>query len=279
MVSILEPEGSDTDKTPAPGSTSSASAPAWMIVVLVVLVAACGWLIYAQNATRKAIAAQAEPLAKAQRAIERLGTHLDAVQQTQAKVQAQADVYAEKLGLTQQELDKAEALAQKYREEQLAQIEQLDALTGEFGAVKDQVATHAKTLGDTRAQLERAIGDLGVQSGLIARNAADLQELKRRGEREYFDFDIKKSKEFDRVGPVAIRLRKADQKRSKYTFRLLADDKEIEKKDKTMLEPVQFYTKGSRSVNEIVVYEISKNRIVGYLSMPKGASAPKGGAE
>jgi hypothetical protein len=279
MVSILEPEPESKKQTSqsaaAPASTSPArqGVPIWTIVVMVLLAAGLGWLIYAQVKTQKALADQAEPLAKAKHTIERLQAQLDSVQKTQAKVQAQADVWAEKLGLTQQEVDKTEALAAKYRKDQLAQLAALDALTGEVGAVKDQVATTAKTLDETRAQLQRAMGDLGEQSGLIARNSSDLAELKRRGERDYFDFDLSKAKSFDRVGPIAIRLRKTDPKRSKFTLTLLADDKEIEKKDKTLLEPVQFYMKGKKTVNEIVVYEIIKDRVIGYLSVAKDASS------
>jgi hypothetical protein len=123
------------------------------------------------------------------------------------------------------------------------------------------------------SQLKRAIGDLGEQSGLIARNHDEVQELKRRGERDYFDFDLRKSKQYDRVGPVAIKLKGTDAKKQKFTLTLMADDKEIEKKDKTLLEPVQFYLKGKRVVNEIVAYEVEKDRIVGYLSVPKEAAS------
>ncbi len=281
MVSILEPESSSTEQMPAAkkgSSTSGASVPpsagnrgasTWLVlltIVLVLVVAALGWLVYAQNATKEAISAQMAPLADMTKKLASNDKRLNALEEQAAKTKAQAEVYAERLGLTQKELDRAEALAKKYREEQLAQ---LGVLTGEIGAVKETVAQHGKAIEETRSQLQRAIGDLGEQSGLIARNFAEVQELKKKGERDYFDFDLKKSKQFDRIGPIAIRLRGADMKKSKFTITLLADDKEIEKKDKTLLEPVQFYLKGKRQINEIVVYEITKDRVIGYLSVPK----------
>jgi len=277
MVSILDQESSSTEQTPAPRKGSSASGGSaggrgsslWLIVLTAALVVVAGvliWLVMAQRATQKAISAQSGPIADIAKQVSTLDKRATVVEEQSAKSRAQLEVLAERLGLTQKEVDRAEALTKKYREEQLAQI---GALTGEIGQVKETVVAHGKAIEETRTQLQRAIGDLGEQSGLIARNFAEVQELKRKGERDYFDFDLKKSKQFDRIGPIAVRLAGADAKRSKFTLTLLADDKEIEKKDKTLLEPVQFYLKGKRTINEIVVYEVAKNRVIGYLSIPK----------
>jgi hypothetical protein len=275
MVSILE--SSSTEQTPAPKKGSSASGGSaggrgsslWLIVLTAVMVVVAGvmiWLVIAQRATQKAISDQSGPLADVAKKVATLDKRATAVEEQSAKSRAQSEVLAERLGLTQKEVDRAEALTKKYREEQLAQI---GALTGEIGQVKETVVAHGKAIEETRTALQRAIGDLGEQSGLIARNFAEVQELKRKGERDYFDFDLKKSKQFDRIGPIAVRLGGSDAKRSRFTLTLLADDKEIEKKDKTLLEPVQFYLKGKRQINEIVVYEVGKNRVIGYLSIPK----------
>jgi len=142
------------------------------------------------------------------------------------------------------------------------------------GAKKDIEATRTD-LEATKSKLERATGDMGVMSGLIAKNHDDLEELRRKGDRNYYEFTIQKSKTPQRVGPVQIALNKADQKKSKYTMTVLADDKSIEKKDKTAGEPVQFYVKGSARLApyEIVVFEVGKNQINGYLATPKEASS------
>ena len=143
------------------------------------------------------------------------------------------------------------------------------------GAKKDIEATKTD-LEATKSKLDRATGDMGVMSGLIARNHDDLDELRRKGDRNYFEFTLQKSKTAQRVGPVQIALNKVDQKKSKYTMMVLVDDKSIEKKDKTAGEPVQFYVKGASRMApyEIVVFDVGKNQITGYLATPKDTSSP-----
>lgn len=165
-------------------------------------------------------------------------------------------------------------------------IENLQVATGsKFENVTGRVDTVEEEITKTQAELKKTIddltsvrGDLGVQSGLIATNATELNVLRELGERNYFEFDIRKSKNTSRVGPISIRLRKADQKRNKYNIDVWADDKKIEKKNKTLLEPVQFYVIGSRTPYELVVNQVDKNRIVGYLATPK-VEKPRGGAQ
>jgi hypothetical protein len=113
---------------------------------------------------------------------------------------------------------------------------------------------------------------------LIAHNRDDLEELRRRGDRNYYEFKLDKGKTPQRVGPVQVTLNKTDQKKGKYTLTVLADDRSIEKKDKTAGEPVQFYMKGASRMApyEIVVFDVGKNQASGYLSTPKdaGGAAP-----
>lgn len=190
-----------------------------------------------------------------------------------AAVRGQTEAVAEKAGMTAAELERTAAAARQLRDEQRKGQENLANLGGEVGKVKDDVAASKAAIEQTQAQLQSAIGDLGEQSGLIARNAEELAALKRTGLRDYFEFDLGKAKTPAPVGPVALRLKDADAKRHKFNMVLIVDDLEIEKKDKTLLEPVQFYRKGSRQLNEIVVYSVEKNRITGYLSTPKAGDA------
>jgi hypothetical protein len=190
-----------------------------------------------------------------------------------AGVRGQTAQIAERAGITEAELDKTAAAARQLREEQRKGQEHLTSLGGEVGKVKEDVAASKAAIAETQAQLQRAVGDLGEQSGLIARNADELSALKRAGLREYYEFDITKAKSPAPVGPVAVRLKDADAKKHKFNMVLVVDDVEIEKKDKTLLEPVQFYRKGSRQLNEIVVYAVQKDRITGYLSTPKAGDA------
>jgi len=122
---------------------------------------------------------------------------------------------------------------------------------------------------------------MNVMSGLIARNRDDLEELKRRGDRNYYEFTVQKSKTPQRVGPVQVSLNRTDPRKSKYTITVFVDDKTIEKKDKTSGEPVQFYVAHTRGIPyELVVFDVGKNQITGYLSTPKeaGAAAPAAAA-
>ena len=143
------------------------------------------------------------------------------------------------------------------------------SLSGTVEGVQQNVAKNRQEIEEAIQDLKTVRGDLGVQSGLIATNGNELNALRELGERNYFDFDITKAKEPQRVGAIQLRLKKADRKRNKFTIELWADDKRIEKKNKTLLEPVQFYVLGSRIPYEIVVQKVEKNRIVGYLATPK----------
>jgi hypothetical protein len=190
-----------------------------------------------------------------------------------AAVRGQTATIAERAGVTEAELERTAAAARQLRDEQRKGQESLANLGGEVGKVKDDVAASKEAIEQTQAQLQRAIGDLGEQSGLIARNAEEVAALKRTNLRDYFEFDLRKAKKASAVGPVAIRLKDADAKRHKFNMVLVVDDIEVEKKDKTLLEPVQFYRKGSRQLHEVVVYSVEKDRITGYLSTPKAGDA------
>jgi chromosome segregation ATPase len=198
------------------------------------------------------------------------------------QLQSDLKVVTNKLNVTQDELDKArkqsKAAGAGYNKKftdlntQLgtkASVDDLNKVSGDVSGVKND-------LDETKGKLERATGDMGVMSGLIARNHDDVEELRRRGDRNYYEFTIQKAKTPQHIGPVSISLNKTDQKRSKYTITVLADDKTIEKKDKTAGEPVQFYLKGAARTSpyEIVVFDVNKNQITGYLSTPKSAGAP-----
>jgi chromosome segregation ATPase len=148
-------------------------------------------------------------------------------------------------------------------------------VSGEVTNVKTEVASTKSELEKTIADLKSVRGDLGVQSGLIATNGQELAALRTLGERNYFEFNLAKSKQPQRIGDISVVLKKTDPKRSKYSIDVLADDKKVEKKDKTANEPVQFYVAKARLPYEIVVNEVQKDRITGYLATPKVQIARK----
>jgi septal ring factor EnvC (AmiA/AmiB activator) len=151
--------------------------------------------------------------------------------------------------------------------------EKLGAVGTEVGAVKGEVASTKEELEKTITELKSVRGDLGVQSGLIATNGKELSALIAKGERNYFEFNLSKTKAPVKVGDIALLLKKTDRKRNKYTVEVYADDKRTEKKDKTVNEPLQFFTSKARIPYEIVVNEVKDNIIVGYLATPKVLAA------
>jgi hypothetical protein len=214
-----------------------------------------------------------------------LAQRLNKADEQNQQLQSDLKVVTGKLNVTQEDLVKARKLTK-------ASVAAYDKkLSGLESNVNTQLASKASTddvtklngdvsgvkndLDATKGKLDRATGDMGVMSGLIARNHDDLEELKRKGDRNYYEFTVQKSKTPQRVGPVQMSLNKTDLKKSKYTMTVLADDKSIEKKDKTAGEPVQFYVKGAQhyAPYEIVVFDVGKNQITGYLSTPKSAGA------
>ena len=191
---------------------------------------------------------------------------------SQAKAEAQA--HAEQLA---RQIQAEEAKVQQQVSSEISEVKsaantanaKIADVTTDVGGVKSQVSATQAELQKTIADLKSTRGDLGVQSGLIATNASELQALKRLGERNYFEFKLGKSKERQRVGDVTLLLKKTDPKKNKYTVEVMADDKLTEKKDKNVNEPIQFYTSKARQPYEIVVNQVQKDLIVGYLATPK----------
>ena len=167
----------------------------------------------------------------------------------------------------------------KLQEDQEATKGSVGSLSSDVTGVKQVVSATKDDLASAKSELQRTIGDLGVQSGLIATNRQELEELKLLGARTYVEFDLRKTSQPQRYSDakVALQLKKTDLKRQKYTFNLISDDRTIEKKDKNTNEPVQFYQQGYRIPSEIVVNQIFKDRILGYISVPRQKSATQMG--
>lgn len=149
----------------------------------------------------------------------------------------------------------------------------LDTLNGDVSTVKGDLSNTQANVETANNELKRVNGDLGVMSGLIATNGKELQSLRDLGEKNYTEFTLKRTAGMQKVGNVQLALAKADAKRNRYTLDVMADDKKVEKRDRTVNEPVQLYMAGYRQPVEIVVNEVKKDEVVGYVAVPKVKAA------
>jgi septal ring factor EnvC (AmiA/AmiB activator) len=264
----------------------NAGTPRWIAVLFGVLFAAVAVVAYvghtAQSKLESDVSKQEDQNKVITAQLEQANTRL-------ADLKGHLEVTEQKIGMTRAEVAQANSRAEAIRKDQINSdkklTDQLGAVQKEseekIGAVatdvtgaKKDIESTKSDLEATKSKLERASGDMGVMSGLIARNHDDLEDLKRRGERNYYEFTLKKAKAPQRVGPIQLNVNKTDQKKSKYTMTVFVDDRQIEKKDRTAGEPVQFYVGSSRSAPyEIVVFQVGKDQLTGYLSTPKEGGA------
>jgi hypothetical protein len=256
------------------------SAGKWILVVLAVIFVAAA--VYGFVTTQQRVEKLTKDLSASQAQVAEL-------QKRMQSSEAQEETLGQKLGMTKKELAQratelqaqqrlAESRLEKEEQEQKQQIGQV---TGEVagvktdvGGVKTDVASTKADLEATKAKLQSAVGDLGVQSGLIANTRGDLEVLKHKGDRNYYEFTLLRGAKAQPVATVALQLKKADPKRGKFTVEVTADDKTIEKKDRNIAEPIQFYSGRDHLLFELVVWTVDKNKATGYLSTPKGAPTP-----
>jgi chromosome segregation ATPase len=237
-----------------------------------------------------------------------LENNYDVADQRLTMLSSDLNVVSKKIGVTTKELEDAQALAiqlkqentqlarrlrsglatkadskavAKFHQEQTSKLTavqqeattKIDGITGEVKVVRvdlDATRTDLKStradLNATRDEVANSRRDLGT---LIARNSTELAELRRKGERDYLEFDLPKSNDFKRVGDILVQLKKTDVKRQKYEVVLNTDDQRIQKKDRTANEPVTFLVGRDRVRYEMVVNSVDRDRIRGYISAPK----------
>jgi hypothetical protein len=200
--------------------------------------------------------------------------------------EADDETLAQQVGMTKKEMATRSAelmRQQRASEARLAeqQKQQISAVSGEVagvktdvGGVKTDVASTKADLEATKAKLQSTVGDLGVQSGLVANTRQDLEILKHKGDRNYYEFTLIKGAKPQPVSTVGLQLKKTDPKKGKFTLNVSSDDKTIEKKDRNVSEPIQFYSGRDRMLYELVVWTVDKNKAAGYLSTPKNAPVP-----
>src|SRR5579864_7007866 len=249
----------------------------WILLLLgILVVAAFG---YAHYTTHKEVGKLESELATSQAEVNELQSRMQTAE-------AQEETLARQAGMTKKELVQktAQILAeQRAAEARLAkeQKAQISAITGDIAGVKTDVGGVKTDLGSTKADLEATkaklqstIGDLGINSGLIANTRSDLELLKHKGDRNYYEFTLLKGAKPQPVATVSLQLRRADAKRGRFTLNVTSDDKTIEKKDRNVSEPIQFYSGRDHMLFELVIWTVDKNKATGYLSTPKAAPVP-----
>ncbi len=259
---------------------------AFIGVVAVALLAALGALAWCYG-LQNHLAATEVKLAAADKNNADLQEKLEA---TNARLKATSETLGQSVGMTQKQIDlktqsilaaqrAASAETAKLAQEQAATAKQVGAVSTDVagvktdvGGVKTEVAATKSDLESTKSQMHQMMGDAGKMSGLIATNHSELEILKHKGDRNYFEFTLQKGAKPTLLSTVKLQLKKVDEKHSKYTLNVSADDRNIEKKDKNLDEPVQFYTGKDPVLYEIVVNVIEKNKVSGYLATPKGST-------
>jgi predicted nucleic acid-binding Zn-ribbon protein len=254
----------------------------WLVGLLVVLgVANLGLLLKTRSQFSDDLVKQADEA-------NLLTRRLDSADERYAQLRGQFQVTSEKLGLTQQELARAHALAADVQKQQQAAVTQLNAAIAQKASAEDvnklQADSNAKITGlntdlagtkqdlaNTKSEFTNALtGTKGELKGDIARTHDELVALAHKTDRDYFEFTLARKKAQQKVGTVTLELEKTDPKRNVFSVFLYADDKKIERKDKGMNEPVYFYVQGASSALEMVVNKLGKDTIAGYVSAPKG---------
>ena len=296
MFSLKPKEGGSTI-TPPPAPPANTNLLKGGIALSLVLILGLGYNSYS---TRTALE---EKISNLEQQLTDQSGQIKTAKKSASDMAADIDAMGKKIGITAQELDSSRKFAAKLKAEQEKADEQLatqlatKASTTDVAAVRQEATTKAaevqqnadakigsvsgevkvvaagldvtrKDLADSRRDITDVRTSLSAQ---IARNAGELAELRKKGERDFFEFDIAKPKknEMSRVADIQLQLRKTDPKKAKYDMLIQVDDSRLEKKDRTANEPVQFLVGRDKLRYEIVVNFIDKDRIRGYLSTPK----------
>src|SRR5271169_1602992 len=251
------------------------SAPRWIGVVVVVLaIVSLAALGVGWTASNRAAALQQSMTAQTRQFTQNddvMSQRLAKAEDTNAQLQGELSVVTDKMKLTQ---------SKQIKEDDAKELSDLtNNVNGQLAtkASVDDVnklgtdVTGVKTdLDATKNSLNMTRGEFGT---LIAKNHDEVEELRRLGERDYYEFTIDKKNTREKVGSLMVELRSVNTKKSQYSVSIFVDDQLHEKKNLSANEPLYFFQNGSRAPLEFVVNSIAKDKIVGYLSVPKAGAA------
>jgi len=267
---------------PVPAPSTGGSTMRWLVGALLALsVINLILVLYARSDFKTIASKQSDQL-------DLLTRRMDTSDERYAQLRGQFQVTSEKLGMTEQELARAHALAADIQKKQQQAVQQLnDAISkkasaeevnkvqtdanAKFGGLSTDLAGTRKDLESTKSEFANALsGTKGELSGAIARTHDELVALAHRTDRDYFEFNLAKRRSQQKVGTVTVQLDKTDPKRNVFTVNLVFDDKPHVHRERAMGEPVYFYVQGASSALELVVNKLGKDSIAGYISTPKG---------
>ncbi|MGC8549390.1 MAG: hypothetical protein ACP5M4_06795 [Acidobacteriaceae bacterium] len=250
----------------------------WLLLLLAAaFVAAVAGLVWSYSLAGRLTHAEAQ-LAATQQQNQQLA---HALNETNAKLRITSQTLGQRLDLTHRRLQRRaddllhrqQAAATRLEQQQTSTQAQVSSVTTDVGGVKTDLSQTESQLAGDEARMKKMQGDLGVQSGLIATNEQELQVLQHIGDRAYYPFTLQKGKK-QAVATVALQLRRVNVKRNTYSITVFSDDRKIEKKNRAIDEPVQFYTGPQHLLFELVVNKIRHNQVQGYIATPKNAPKP-----
>jgi predicted Holliday junction resolvase-like endonuclease len=275
-----------------PESSGSSSKFLLIFVVLAALAVGEIYTVFKTSAIRDTLEAkQAETTQQLRTDQDQLTSRLSEIENASAQqmdaLKDELDSASKRLGATGGELKHARAMVTKLQNDQRLQAEQLQAELAQkadqqqVGALNQDISSQRTDLDDTKKAVDSVRSDLGMARSemgtLIARNHDDVEQLRRLGERDYYEFTADHKKPV-RVEGVSLTLMKTYVKGHRFNLALVADDIQVEKKNRTINEPIFFYVGGSKRACELVVNEVKPNQVKGYLSIPKGAKEVASGS-
>ncbi len=269
----------------------ASGAPRWLIVAVLVPTVIAVWALWSNfeaartsRATEQTVTTEVKSLHSN---VDQLKQQLSASEQSRAQTESQLAAVSDKLQKTQGQFGSERKQSKEFRTEYTKQVadiqDQVKSVKGELGtkassddlkAVSGNVDGVRTDLDATKQNLQLARSEMGT---LIARNHEEIDQLRRMGQRDYFEFTLNRKGDRQKVGDVTLELRDTNTKKNLYSLKLGVDDTTFEKKNRSVNEPIYFYTRGSRMALELVVNQVGKNKAVGYISIPKSKSGPTAG--
>jgi hypothetical protein len=269
-----------------PIQVTSAATPRWVGIALVTLAAVSllgigiGW-----SALNHANSVEQTTQTSVRQANDALAQKLAKEDEINQQLQSDLKVVTDKLNVTQSDLVKARKLNRQSSvtiDKKIAGLENsvntqlaAKASADDVNKLNTDVTGVRSDLDAAKNNLQMARSEMGT---LIARNHDEIDQLRRMGTRDYFEFTVTRKAGAQKVGAVQVELKNANPKKNQFTINVLADDKTFEKKNRSVNEPIFFYTGGSHAALELVINKVTKSTASGYLSVPKAAGSTSASA-